>query len=121
MKHLFLVGLLLTLLSGCIMVPPYDDADYGKNADGKTNLRDTARTWKYLTREIDEGINLELMGKPPGGGFRSWNEARVHGVQHFRSSGEIENPEKYIAYLIEQRRKVGLPEIVFPAPEKTPK
>jgi hypothetical protein len=121
MKNLFLVGLLMLFLPGCAAMPPYDEVDYGKTVDGKTYMRDTPRTWKYLKWEIDEGINLELKGKPPGGGFKSWNEARVHGILHFRNSGQVENPEKYIAYLIEQRRKAGLPEIVFPEPEKAPK
>ena len=114
MKKLFLVGLLIAFLPGCVAMPPYDEVDYGKTVDGKTYLRDTPRTWKYLKSEIDEGIASELKGESPGGSFKSWNDARVHGIRHFRISGEIENPEKYIAYLIDQRRKAGLPEIVFP-------
>ena len=102
-------------------MPPYDEADYGKTADGKTYLRDTPRTWAYLTKETDDGIALELKGKSPMGGLKSWNEGWGRGIRHLRNSGEVEHPEKYIAYIIEQRRKAGLPEIVFPAPDEAPK
>ena len=113
MKKLFLVGLLIAFLPGCVAMPPYDEVDYGKTADGKTYLRDTPRTWKYLKREIEESIALELKGKPPMGGFKSANEASVVWIRNLRN-GAVEHPEKYIAYLIDQRRKAGLPEIVFP-------
>lgn len=102
-------------------MPPYDEVDYGKTAEGKTYLRDTPRTWNYLKKEADDAVSLELKGKRPNGGFKSWNEKWVRGIHTMRNSGELENPEKYIAYIIEQRRKAGLPEIVFPLPEKAPK
>lgn len=101
-------------------MPPYDEVDYGKTADGKTYLRDTPRTWSVLSRETDEAIARELKGKPPGGGMKSWNENWLRVIRNIRD-GKQENPEKYIAYIIEQRRKAGLPEIVFPEPEKAPK
>jgi hypothetical protein len=115
MKTLFLVGLVTTFLSGCAAMPPYDEVDYGKTADGKSYLRDTPRTWIVHKRETDEAIALELKGKPPGGGMKSWNENWVRVIQNTRN-GNQENPEKYIAYIVEQRRKLGLPEIVFPVP-----
>jgi hypothetical protein len=102
-------------------MPPYEEVDYGKTVDGKTYLRDTPRTWAYLTKETDDGIALELKGKPPMGGLKSWNEGWVRGIRHLRNSGEVEHPEKYVAYIIEQRRKAGLPEIVFSEGEKAPK
>lgn len=100
------------LLGGCWTLPPYDVVDYGKTADGKTYLRDTPHTWQYFIRQVEEGIELEKIGKPPTGGFSSWNEMRVRGIQNLRNLQE--NSEKYIAHIIEQRRKAGLPEIVFP-------
>lgn len=115
MKTLFLVGLMMTFLSGCVAMPPYDEVDYGKTADGKSYLRDTPRTWSFLKRETDEAIALELKGVPPRGGMKSWNEGWVRGILNLRNGG-VENPEKYIAYIVEQRRKLGLPEIVFPVP-----
>lgn len=116
MKNLFLIGLLMAFLPGCLAMSPDDEVDYGKTTDGKTYLRDTPRTWNYLTRQMDEAIALELNGNPPMGGPKSWNEKWVWGIRNLRNGG-VEHPEKYIAYIIEQRRKAGLPEIVFPKPE----
>ena len=120
MKHSFSIGLLAVFLSGCIVMPPYHDVDYGKTPDGKTYLRDTPRTWVVLRRESDEAIARELNGITPGGGMKSWNENWVRVIYNIRK-GKQENPEKHIAYIVEQRRKAGLPEIVFPEPENTPK
>lgn len=114
MKNLIIIGILSTCLSGCAFVPPYGEVDYGKTADGKSYLRDTPRTWNYIQKDTDEAIASELKGKPPGGGLNSWNENWVRVIRNTRN-GNQENPEKYIAYLIEQRRKAGLPEIVFPS------
>jgi hypothetical protein len=101
-------------------MPPYDEVDYGKNADGETYLRDTPRTWGFLTSQTDEAVRSELEGKPPGGGFASWNEKWVKGIEDLRS-GYVENPEKYIDYIIEERREAGLREIVFPSEVKREK
>ena len=118
MKNLFLVGLLIACLPGCTAVPPYDEVDYGKTADGKTYLRDTQRTWSVLSRETDEAIARELKGKPPGGAMKSWNENWLRVIGNIRE-GKQENPEKYVAYIVEQRRRAGLHEIVSPEPEKS--
>ena len=114
MKTLFIVGLVMTLLPGCVAMPPYDEIDYGKTKEGKTYIRDTPRTWHVLKRETDEAVALELKGVPTGGGMKSWNEHWTLVIRNIRN-GNQENPEKYITYIVEQRRKAGLPEIIFPA------
>jgi len=115
MKTRIMIGVALAFLSGCEAMPPYQPVDFGKTADGKSYIRDTPRTWNYFKDDTDHAIAQELKGIPPGGGMKSWNENWIRVLRVTRDSGQ-EHPEKYIAYIVEQRRKLGLPEIVFPVP-----
>jgi hypothetical protein len=113
------IGACLLFVAGCELMPPYQMVDYRKAPDGKVILRDTPRTWNVLTESTDRAIQDEMTGKPPSGGFKTWNDLWVFSIRQKRD-GSPENPEKYIAYIIERRRARGLPAIVLPPGKKPP-
>jgi len=111
----FAIILVGVLLGGCVIIPPYNIVDFGKTADGKPYIRDTPRTWAHWKEVYGKAIDAELHGQELYGGMKSWNQNWLRVIRSIRSGQE--NPEKYVAYIVERRRELGLPEIVFPAPE----
>ena len=95
-------------------------ADFGKLPDGRHILLDTPRMWRRWTDSVDSEIPREvsyrngtsqmdsLKGKPQGGG--AWNGYWLRRISALQS-GHQEHPQKYADYIIEQRRRVGLPEL----------
>lgn len=104
----------VVFFTGCELVPPYQPVDFGKTQDGKRYIRDTQRTWRFYIDFIERAIQDELNGKSPGAGFKSWNEVWVSSINTKRN-GDQENPEKYVSYIVQRRRELGLPEIDFPS------
>lgn len=104
------------LLPGCSVLPPYNDADFGKRSEGSTHLQDTTRNWATTKAETDAAVAAEKAGRPPGRGIQTWEEnwQRVFTNIH---KGQ-ENPDRYIAYIVEARRAAGLPELSF---DRTPR
>ncbi|MFT4179375.1 MAG: hypothetical protein QM612_07920 [Thermomonas sp.] len=108
--------LLLTLLVGCNMSgcgrgifnkEPFVDAK--KDAQGRSILLDTPRMWAEFTETVDMRVASEMRGgKPPG--VRTWNEHWVDQIKTLDDGGQ-ENALKYISYIIESRRRAGLPEL----------
>lgn len=106
--------LLGVMLAGCGMTgngsifntEPYTDTV--KDANGRSIAADTQRNWEKWRGLVDPQIASEIAGaKAPG--FPTWNEKWVRQLRHIDSSQE--NAPKYIAYIIESRRKAGLPEL----------
>ena len=111
-----LVVLLLSALQGCQVMghgsifnrEPFVDAR--KDANGNSVLLDTPRMWRDFVENVDEKIAEETDGaKPPG--VDTWNRHWFLVIRHMRS-GSQENPEKYVAYIVDSRRKKGLPELI---------
>jgi len=121
-RHQWITLLITTLLmgwnmSGCgrgiFNTEPFVDAK--KDEQGRSVLLDTARMWAEFTEIVDMRIASEKRdGKPPG--VRTWNEHWVDQIKTLGDGGQ-ENAPKYIAYIIESRRRAGLPELEgYPPP-----
>jgi hypothetical protein len=103
-------------MSGCgrgiVNTEPFVDATTDEH--GNVVLRDTPRMWQDWQDEVDRAVSSEVAGRRPGGGIASW------GAQWFRvinANNDRENAPKYIAYIIESRRRAGLPELEgYPPP-----
>ncbi|MFT3792947.1 MAG: hypothetical protein QM741_18185 [Rudaea sp.] len=116
------------VLAGCEFANPNfykSDIDVQQRKDGTRVLQDTPRMWEEWRRSVDKEVLREvsyrngsaqndvLLGKPNGGG--TWDQYWLSRVRAVRSPGDgysHEHPQKYIDYIIEQRRKAGLPELV---------
>lgn len=103
----------LILVSGSVMscgglfnTEPFVDMHTDK--DGNELIADTPRMWENFValtkRRIEREINNE---RPPG--TDSWNEHWIDTIETKRKLRQ--NPSKYIEYIINQRRKAGLPEL----------
>lgn len=106
----------LVLLMGCNMsgcgrgifnTEPFVDAK--KDEQGNSVLLDTSRMWNEFRETVDMQVENERLGKRPPG-VPTWNEHWLRVIKHMQS-GSQEHAEKYIAYIIESRRKSGLPEL----------
>ena len=71
---------------------------------------DTQEEWELFKLTMDAEIKNEVAGKrAPGGPGRTWNERWMRSIVALDKTHE--NPEKYIGYIVEQRRLHGLPEL----------
>ena len=84
------------------------DIDFKRDADGKITLLDTPRMRDGAAFAYDQTIEMEKRGHKMSNGM-SWNERWLGTIRSIR--GNTENPEWYVQYIIEQRRKAGLPEL----------
>jgi hypothetical protein len=115
-------ALAMVLLMGCSMsgcsrgifnTEPFVDAK--KDEHGNVVLRDTPRMWADFRENVDREVAKERNGDPAQGRI-SWNDFWLRRLAHIES-GAQENAPKYIAYIIESRRRAGLPEIEgYPPP-----
>lgn len=97
---------------GIFNTEPFVDA---KNDEGgNTVLLDTDRNWQDWLEAVDPQIRAEISGRDAPG-FPTWNEKWVRQLLAIERSQE--NAPKYIAYIIESRRRAGLPELEgYPPP-----
>jgi hypothetical protein len=58
-------------------------------------------------RAADDYIGDEVAGKKPPGGVESWNKHWLLTLKHMRK--DLEENQKYIDYIIQQRAEAGLP------------
>lgn len=111
------LSLLFVLLMGCLGMgkssifntEPYVDTVVDEN--GKRLSADTPRNWENWAESMHAHIQSEVAGDKASGGLESWNifwDYRISALKEGR-----ENFQKYINYIIEQRRLAGLPELVF--------
>src|SRR5579859_7057178 len=92
-------------------------------ADPNSAFKDTPASWGLWKDGIDSAIRAEKAGRP-GPGLQTW-ETYWRGIQTTLStrtrSGEYqyegpylyEHADRYIKYIVDQRRAVGLPDIPF--------
>lgn len=114
MKSNVLWVMCLTILVGCGMSnggsifnkEPFVDAK--KDAQGNVVLLDTPRMWRDWQADVDRAVANEVAGSRPGGGIASWNAQWLRVID---ANNGRENAPKYIAYIIDSRRKAGLPEL----------
>lgn len=116
-QQLVAVLLMGVSMSGCgrgVFNPePFVDAK--RDDRGNVVLRDTPRMWADFRENVDWQVARESAGDFAPGRV-SWDE---HWVVRLRNlgSGSTENAPKYIAYIIESRRRAGLPELEgYPPP-----
>ncbi|MFC3552505.1 hypothetical protein ACFOLC_16010 [Lysobacter cavernae] len=83
-------------------------ADTRKDSQGRVILLDTPRMRADATDSYDHTIAMEKRGHKLSNGM-SWNQDWLLTIQSIRKN--TENPEWYVQYIIEQRRKAGLPEL----------
>ena len=109
-KSIMIVTLLGVSMPGCgnSIFNTEPSADWGEDSNGRRVLLDTERNWENWREGIDRLVRTEAAGmKAPGDPTweKLWN----------RELGRIgrsrENSQRYIDYIIEQRRKAGLPEL----------
>jgi hypothetical protein len=110
MKTRLMMGLLSMFLSGCWVIPPHHSVDFGETSDGRTIMRDTPRTWEEIHDVMERHLLDEYRGLRPQGGYESWDTFWMN-LFTVRRDGAQENPEKYVAYIVQRRRELGLPEI----------
>lgn len=111
-----MVLLMACSMSGCgrgiFNTEPFTDTT--RDAQGRSIAADTPRNWEFFRELVDPQISSEAQGKRPPG-FPTWNEKWVRQLRHIESGRE--NATKYIAYIIESRRRAGLPELEgYPSP-----
>lgn len=87
---------------------PFVDAK--KDANGNVVLLDTPRMWADFVDLTDKQTSSERAGKRPPG-VSDWNKHWIMRIREMEG-GSRENAPRYIAYIVEQRRKAGLPELV---------
>jgi len=79
------------------------------DAQGRHIYADTRKNWRESSLDINSTIADEADGKQPGGGTPTWNERWVRWIRGIQETQE--NAPKYIAYIIESRRRAGLLEL----------
>lgn len=115
---------LMVLLTGCSMsgcgrgiFNTESFVDATKDDSGRVVLRDTPRMWVDFRENVDRQVARESRGEPAQGRM-SWNDFWLRRVAYM-NGGSQENAPKYIAYIIESRRRAGLPELEGYSPPPT--
>ena len=101
------VALVASGCTGLLRTEPFVDAKTDSN--GAVILLDTPRMWEYWQQDVERAIEKELAGKGPGGGVPTWNEQWTRVIEANRTR---ENSQRYIDYIIQSRRRVGLPDLI---------
>jgi hypothetical protein len=83
--------------------------DTRKDAEGNLVIRDTPRMWAEWTRHIDSQVAREAAGGPPFAGVKTWETHWALAIKDNQQGRD--NAQKYIDYVIEARRRAGLPEL----------
>ena len=112
----WLAAMVIVAVAGCSVIETgtakrIEGVEGKKLSDGTWYLYDTPSHWAEFQRMMDIHIEKEQSGKHP---YRdnetSWNDfwkARILSL----SSDRQENSSKYINYIVEARRRAGLPEL----------
>ena len=112
---LLLLSLPVLLLAGCFGIGGLLNTDPGydivTDESGEWWFADTPRNWRDWTEIMAEYIQEEASGQRVTGGLDSWNTRWLRIIRAVRESQE--NAEKYVRYIVENRRSAGLPELVF--------
>ncbi|RPE77058.1 hypothetical protein [Vulcaniibacterium tengchongense] len=112
MSWLWLVAGVLVVaalvFAGWVKAASGQEVEAVKGAHGRTLLRDTPALRELAALSYDNTIEMEKSGHVMSGGM-SWNDRWLGTIRSIRK--ENENPEWYVRYIVEQRRKAGLPEL----------
>jgi len=101
------------MLAGCSAMGAATPVETGGRMlpDGSWYLYDTPSHWAEFQRMMDMHIDTERSGAVPTGmKGRSWDafwKARIVALSPSRQ----ENGDMYVAYIVEARRRAGLPEL----------
>lgn len=79
-----------------------------RDENGNLILLDTPSMRIGAASAYDQTIEMEKRGHANSDGM-SWNDRWLGTIRSIRKN--TENPEWYVQYIIEQRRKAGLPEL----------
>lgn len=95
-------------IAGCSVFNTEPLIDSRRDEQGNIVVLDTPRMWRDWIDETDWAVRSELAGERPGGGIMTWDEnwRRV-----IKANSDRENAAKYIDYLIDARRRAGLPDL----------
>ena len=114
MLRIFLLGIFLVGCMGMSKTSIFNTEPYMDTVTddtGRTLLADTPRNWRDWTEVMDRHIAREIEGQGVSGGYDSWNKFWEKIIGSLTKN--TENYQKYIIYIIDIRRKSGLPELVF--------
>lgn len=84
--------------------------DMTRDAQGNEIFADTPKMWADFVQRTNISIRAEASGETHWGASKNANDAWVKEIRNMPRYRE--HPQKYIDYIIEQRRAVGLPELV---------
>lgn len=115
MRHLKVLVLLIFVSSSLISCGGLFDTDFMgmdfyTDKDGNQLIADTPRMWEDFVARTKRHIEKEINNQRPPG-VDTWNESWVISLKS-KKKGQ-QNPNKYIEYIISQRRKAGLPELQY--------
>jgi hypothetical protein len=102
-------GLAGCLRPGLFSTKPQWELDTARKLDGSTYERDTERNWQFYVALYETEVGHERQRTKPPGDSTSWVEYWHRHFAHLRVRQE--NPEKYIAFILDLRRKAGLPDL----------
>ena len=109
MSNVALCIVLIFALSCCSVIRTESFTDTHRGEDGQLVLLDTRRNWDLFRENVDFRVNSELAGRRPEGGSDTWQDFWRSFIE-VQETG-LENQTRYINYVIEVRRAVGLPEL----------
>ena len=104
--------LVLIVISGCSSELFRSDIDWKRDENGDVYLLDTQKNWNRWVTLINLGIREEMKGAPSPGGMPSWDKRWISSIEELEK-GRQENYQKYINYIIQTRREVGLPPLSY--------
>ena len=87
------------------------------NANGKLmsndsrRLQDTPAHWAEFQRMMDMHIDREKSGQPPYYGYKTTWDEFWGSVIDVLTPERQEDHQKYVTYVVESRRRAGLPEL----------
>ena len=96
------------LVSGFVSCAVPRDEDGRLKSVDEMNSRSSAE-WEAFKFVISGSVQRELEGFSAGGGFKSWNDRWKNTIKNNREHG---SPDEYVDFIINERRRVGLPELL---------
>lgn len=106
----------IAIVSGCSVInagtaTSVESVEGKKMSDGSWYLYDTPSQWAEFQRMMNMHIQREVSGAPPFHGHdTTWVEFWAMATRAFTADRQ-ENYQKYITYIVEARRRAGLPEL----------
>lgn len=113
MKHLKVFTFLILVSGSLISCSGLFDTkfmgmDFYTDKDGNMLIADTPAMWEDFVTRTKRHIEKEINNQRAPG-VNTWNESWVISLESIKK--DRQNPDKYIDYIITQRRKAGLAEL----------